>query len=370
MMGHNRPNFDNIVEESLARGIYLIHLQALQRCIKDPRLDERHRLVLVALTECINAKTAMAYPGRAWLVNNIVRYVHGEPRKYSEGTIANTLSELVEFGYLYVTRRAPENGKRALSHYAVHSPSVEELQSEIALACAAIRSLPKRQFPRAEVNSGVDVNSGCDVKNVVDIRTGQKIQQPIEKPQDDGFEVKSGNDVNSGLDVNFFGADVNSRRGQELVTELVEKKEDKSSYSKSDSKSDDDDVAVPQMSRDMQEAVRLYNLVADEAGLPTVRVLRLNSHRQKLLRARLKDAGGLKGWAEAISNLHNSPFCKGQNNRGWMADFDFILKPESFSKLWSGRYTDPKLRKGPSGDSAASVALRDAYSKLRGEDDP
>lgn len=368
MIGHNRPNFDNIVDESLARGIYLVHLQALQRCIKDPRLDERHRLVLVALTECINAKTAMAYPGRAWLVTNIVRYVHGEPRRYSEGTIANTLSELVEFGYLYVTRRAPENGKRALSHYAVHSPSVEELQSEIALACAAIRALPKRQFPRSEVNSGVEVNSGHDVKNVVDIKTGRELSQGIENTAETALQVKKP-EFNSGPDVNFFGAEVNSRRGQELVTELVEKKEDKSSYSKSDSKSDDEDD-VPQMSRDMQEAIRLYNLVAEEAGLPMVRVLRLNQHRQKLLRARLKDAGGLKGWAEAISNLHNSPFCKGQNKRGWMADFDFVIKPESFSKLWSGRYTDPRLAKGPVGNSAAAVALRDVYAQLRGEDDP
>lgn len=369
MIGHNRPNFDNVVEDSLVRGVYLVHLQALQRCIKDPRLDQRHRLVLVALTECINSKSAVAYPGRAWLAANIAHYVHGEPRRYSEGTIANTLSELVEFGYLYVTRRAPESGKRALSHYAVYSPSVEELQSEIALACAAIRALPKRQFPRPEVNSGVDVNSVRDVKNVVDIRTGQEVQQPIEKQQEPVFEVNSGSDVNSRRDVNFFGAEVNSGRGQELVKELVEEKEEDKSSSSSDCKPDDDYDARP-MSRDMQEAVRLYNLIADEAGLPLVRSMRLSDKRQRLLRARLKDAGGLRGWAEAMSNLHNSKFLRGQSKSGWMADFDFCIRPDSFDKLWSGKYTDAHLRKGPTGDTPAASALRDVYEQLREGGDP
>lgn len=173
-VGHNRPTFDDIVEENLLRGIYLVQLQALQRCIKDPRLDQRHRLVLVALTERTNTKSAVAYPGRAWLAKNIVYYFNGEPRRYSEGTIANTLSELANLEYLMTSKRAPVGGGRALMHYAVTPPSLEEMQAKIAEACAVIRSAPRRRFPAPDVNSGVDVKTGGDVNTGVkaDVNAG------------------------------------------------------------------------------------------------------------------------------------------------------------------------------------------------------
>jgi hypothetical protein len=169
-LGHNTPSIDAVVEENLRRGLYLTHLLALHRIIKDPRAEQRHRLVLVALSECTNSSSALAYPGRAWLAANIVYYVNGEARQYSEGTIANTLSELAELGYLRMRRQAPENGsRRALAHYAVTSPSVEDLQALIAEACAAIRAGPKRPFPvgkRADVTANLDVKTrvGSDVK--------------------------------------------------------------------------------------------------------------------------------------------------------------------------------------------------------------
>src|SRR4051794_31268655 len=106
-IGHNAPSLDDVVEENLRRGIYLVQLQALQRCIRDPRLNHCDRMVLAALSECTNTKTGLAYPGRAWLVANLVHYANGEPRHYSVGTVANAISKLVDLGYVVTKRRSP-----------------------------------------------------------------------------------------------------------------------------------------------------------------------------------------------------------------------------------------------------------------------
>jgi hypothetical protein len=41
---------------------------------------------------------------------------------------------------------------------------------------------------------------------------------------------------------------------------------------------------------------------------------------------------------EAIAAVERSPFCRGENDRGWKADFDFLLQPKSFNRLIEGFY--------------------------------
>jgi hypothetical protein len=96
--------------------------------------------VLAQVVQRTNVKTGLAYPGRARLASDIVFYANGEAKHYSERTIGTTIYELIEFGYLVADKRAPESGGRALSHYAITKPSLEELQEKIAQACSVIRS--------------------------------------------------------------------------------------------------------------------------------------------------------------------------------------------------------------------------------------
>jgi hypothetical protein len=92
---------------------------------------------------------------------------------------------------------------------------------------------------------------------------------------------------------------------------------------------------------DLRHAIEAYNTVAADVGLPLCRAL--NASRRTKLAMRLKESG-LAGWCSAVANLRDSPFCLGQNNRGWKADFDFLLQPKSFGKLLDGayRYTKPR----------------------------
>jgi uncharacterized protein YdaU (DUF1376 family) len=70
-------------------------------------------------------------------------------------------------------------------------------------------------------------------------------------------------------------------------------------------------------------------------GFPPVR--KMTTARKRQLRARLRDST-FDEWQQAMGALERSAFCRGENDRGWRADFDFLLQPKSFTKLLEGAY--------------------------------
>jgi hypothetical protein len=70
-------------------------------------------------------------------------------------------------------------------------------------------------------------------------------------------------------------------------------------------------------------------------GFPAIR--KITGQRDRQLSARLKDST-LDEWLDAMAALERSAFCRGENPRGWRADFDFLLQPKSFTKLLEGAY--------------------------------
>lgn len=70
-------------------------------------------------------------------------------------------------------------------------------------------------------------------------------------------------------------------------------------------------------------------------GFPAVR--KMTAQRERQLSARLKDST-IEDWQRAMDALERSPFLRGDNDRGWRADFDFLLQPKSFTKLIEGAY--------------------------------
>ncbi len=92
-----------------------------------------------------------------------------------------------------------------------------------------------------------------------------------------------------------------------------------------------------------QEAVRLYNELSERMGIPKVQ--KLSETRKKHLRARLKDCGGLDGWKSALEKLESIPAMRGDNGRGWKADFDFLMSESKFIKLMEGKYDGWKKQK-------------------------
>lgn len=108
---------------------------------------------------------------------------------------------------------------------------------------------------------------------------------------------------------------------------------------------------------ELAEALTVFNRMAAEVGVPEAQGL--SRKRRLALKARLQDCGGIAGWRIAMDGVRASPFLRGDNDRGWRASLDFLLKPDSFAKLMEGAY-DPALggrRQRPEPRSSMATAM-------------
>lgn len=103
---------------------------------------------------------------------------------------------------------------------------------------------------------------------------------------------------------------------------------------------------------DEQLAFDAWNELADELDLSKAQVL--NPERRKALKNRLNECGGLTGWLDAMAKIRGSPFCRGDNDKGWKADLDFVLQRKSFTRLMEGSYDERTQRGKTTGNSRAS----------------
>ena len=79
-----------------------------------------------------------------------------------------------------------------------------------------------------------------------------------------------------------------------------------------------------------------WNAVTDS---PIPRCTEMNPQRRRQADARLRDRG-LAGMREVFTRINALPFCRGENDRGWRANFDWALKPESIAKVLEGNYVN------------------------------
>lgn len=63
----------------------------------------------------------------------------------------------------------------------------------------------------------------------------------------------------------------------------------------------------------------------------------ISSKRQDSIRARIREHGK-EAFVEMVRKAANSEFLKGNNNRGFQATFDWIIRPNNFQKIIEGNY--------------------------------
>jgi len=71
-------------------------------------------------------------------------------------------------------------------------------------------------------------------------------------------------------------------------------------------------------------------------GIPAIRSW--SDARRRALKARLRDPAWLEQALEAIRRIPKSPFLCGQNERGWRANIDWLLRPDSVTRVLEGAY--------------------------------
>lgn len=90
----------------------------------------------------------------------------------------------------------------------------------------------------------------------------------------------------------------------------------------------------------------------NESGGPKVKGFLFNSVRGENYLTLLR-AYGAETLLAAVEKVKNSKFLHGVNDRGWVATFDWFLRPDNFAKVLEGNY-DEQFSPGPGGDGDRS----------------
>ena len=87
---------------------------------------------------------------------------------------------------------------------------------------------------------------------------------------------------------------------------------------------------------DVRRVIEEWNKL-QEVGINPIRDIKPSSKRYQLLKGRIREYG-IDEVLNAINNVRNSDFLRGEHNRGWMITFDWFVKPNNFLKTLEGNY--------------------------------
>lgn len=87
---------------------------------------------------------------------------------------------------------------------------------------------------------------------------------------------------------------------------------------------------------DVRRVIEEWNKL-QEVGINPISDIKPSSKRYQLLKGRIREYG-IDEVLNAINNVRNSDFLRGENNRGWMITFDWFVKPNNFTKVLEGNY--------------------------------
>lgn len=90
---------------------------------------------------------------------------------------------------------------------------------------------------------------------------------------------------------------------------------------------------------DYQKLISIWN---ETLGEYCPKIQRLTEQRKRLLANRLKDSfdSEPEQWRSYCQAIRGSPFCQGNNDRGWRANIDWALKPQSIARVLEGFYAE------------------------------
>ena len=87
-----------------------------------------------------------------------------------------------------------------------------------------------------------------------------------------------------------------------------------------------DTAATASASLPVQELFNLWNATVKP---PFPKCRELNGHRRRQIKTRLATRPDLAEWRRAFEAIQTIPFFRGENERHWIADFDFFLKNDT-----------------------------------------
>lgn len=122
--------------------------------------------------------------------------------------------------------------------------------------------------------------------------------------------------------------------------------------------------AAPRVNCPYGEIQTLWNTIC--VSYPQIQSIQ--GTRQKAVKARWNYYKSIERFKEVFEIVEASDFLKGSNNRDWTADFDWLMKADSFAKALEGKYDNRDKPKRPSqGTSSLDVLQQIINSEEGGE---
>lgn len=118
----------------------------------------------------------------------------------------------------------------------------------------------------------------------------------------------------------------------------IESEKDKSKNEESDVEEDENtaSLSAPQSECPYSKIRDLYHRIC--ISYPTIKAI--DGNRRKAVAARWRTYKSLDTFEELFKLAEASPFLKGENERNWSADFDWMMKPTNFTKILERKYEE------------------------------
>lgn len=92
---------------------------------------------------------------------------------------------------------------------------------------------------------------------------------------------------------------------------------------------------------DFEKFVEFFNQEIDANNSVIPHIKAITERRKKMIQARIREHGK-NSLAEVVRLMASSDYLNGKNDRGWVADIDWMLKPNNYIKIIEGNYQDNK----------------------------
>ena len=94
----------------------------------------------------------------------------------------------------------------------------------------------------------------------------------------------------------------------------------------------------------------------------------VSDKRRRLLEIRMGEKQFIENWHAAITRVSLSNFCCGENERGWKANFDWFIRPDTVTKIMEGCYDNRKSGSEHRAQGGRVIADRNAGTANAGVD--
>lgn len=288
----------------------------------------------------------------------------GNPKRISRlvGASEDDLNLLIAKRFLLIF----EDGVIVIKHWRMHNTLAKNRYHETQYLDEK-RMLKLKDNGSYSFDSGTPLDDSSLVGMFKNSDSKKLIGEQAENKRRTNGEHSENADIDLGLDIDI---DLDKDKDKELDTDIELKKntelnkdiDTEGNISAPEvAENVPDEPVAPRERIDYTSIMNLYNSIC--VSFPVCR--NLSDNRKKMIKACFKNGIKEEDFERAFRLSEDSPFLKGMNNRGWSANFDWIIKPNNIVKILDGNYTqntNTPTKQNFAPNSGSSDSLEDFYS--------